>query len=927
MNADPIELHLHTVDSLLKELISGRPILVNGNEFVITSQESRAILNWYKNNQEKWDKANREEDVNLIVKTLSQTPPSFTTQVPKTQKGALKYHLEKIEINQFGGVNKFSENKNDVLEFDLQKPITLFQGHNGAGKTSLVSAICWCLCGMVYRSQNPPQKPDKAIDLKIRDANGQDIIKQASIITPIPSSNYVQSLTEDRIPLNTWVKLSFINDEGKNVGYIKRSLCWKSNRGAVIIEKIEGIDALELDPIALEIGTKIPDLIPYLQLGSASDLGSAIAKLTGLHSIIDLVKHASKSKEKLIKALPGKANDEISKINLAYNQKRDELIKHFNTYTNIKPVEDIPLASENELLKKLDIHIKTFDTLLSESLVKTKEILGESFNPDNQDDRDDLTKYVGVAIDALEIHSIRELNSAKKLAALKDLISDIEKIENRIQQILNEAAEIDELANEPDLEKRQQLYARVSGWIIQNKHDHNICPVCLESLSGKTDPVTKKHIVEHIQEHLDNPKEFLRHTINEWGTKHINEIKSKFQGISIIDVLPSSPQDLIKQLFAEELFAKPCFKLTMAPLKESTRLLADKAIQILPVYDKPKSYELPNSIKQNCSLLLPFLNKMQQILAFVKWRSGVDEECKKVFEIIRGKKDKLPVQVADYTLRECLETLQNIINNASPVKTALEKLKELRDKIKINRKEQEDLLTQYEKTSNAIEDIIKLGDLVDNQIRSLMQKLSGRAKEWKTKLYHPAYTGHPEFVESEISANGALQIQAEIQGTRTETQHISNSSDLRSTLLAVYFALWEYLYGNRGGISLIILDDLNELFDQRNFRKYSKSLPEIIEGGAKLIVTTNNRQFSDFVNKAFKGEDIQRHHVHPLSENREHLGLALFVEDIEKKRSEYENNKNDDSAAKDYIEELRNYLEQQLGDILCDPKFNLKRNA
>lgn len=38
----------------------------------------------------------------------------------------------------------------------FSRDATLFRGFNGAGKTSLISAICWCLTGYGHRSQGLP---------------------------------------------------------------------------------------------------------------------------------------------------------------------------------------------------------------------------------------------------------------------------------------------------------------------------------------------------------------------------------------------------------------------------------------------------------------------------------------------------------------------------------------------------------------------------------------------------------------------------------------------------------------------------------------------------------------------------------------------------------------------------------------------------
>lgn len=924
MEHTPKELHLHTVESLLKELISGRPVLIGTDkQFSLTSTESQAILNWYRTNPDKWekDKQNREEDVKQIAKEVSNKPPQFPPlQDQKDGKNIFKYKLKEVQISQFGGCNAFVEGTSEILKFDIEKPVTLFQGHNGAGKTSLASAICWCLCGFVYRSQNPPQKGDNTIELNIYSDKKDTLTSRASIITPIPSAKYITNMAGQRVPLNTWVSLTFVEEQSKRQIAVKRRLQWKSNKGFAVEEILEGFDSLGLDPVALEVGTKIPDLIPYIQLGSASDLGNAIAELTGLRAISYLVKHASTSKQKLSKDLPRKINVEIEKINTRYEQKRSDLNNHFDAFPSIKPSTTIPLPNDAQLLRTLHDQIEAFRRLLNEALEKTKTILGEDFNQDAN--RVDLSTNVGLALDAIENHSLKQFDSVRKLGILKAFHPNCEELQNRIDRFRQEALEIEALSKQPDLESRHHLYARLADWMKNSRHDINICPVCLESLQGRIDPVTQEHIQAHIQDHVDNPKEFLRVTLQNWAHSFIDNVKSEFNSIVELNNLPESPHELIKKVFEDELFEKPCFKLSLSRLRRRAEQLVKNAFAALPAYNQQPLLTIPETVSTECPTLLPFLHSLQKVIAFAEWRNRSTEECKQVFDAVLGKCDQLPMSAEDYNLRACIETLQRIVSDASPLQIAYDKLEEMKTIIEVDRKQFEDSLVLFANASNALDSIIELGGLVDNQIETLMQQLSGRAKEWKERLYQPAYKGHPAFADSGISAQGALQVQAEIQGTRTEAQHISNSSDLRSTLLSVYFAFWEYLFEKRGGLSLIILDDINDLFDQRNFKKYSKALPLIIESGANLLITTNNQQFSNILSRAFDENTIQKRLIHPLSENREHLELGLYVEDIQKKKKYYEDNQNDDAAAVDYIIALRIYIEQQLGDVLCDVKLH-----
>lgn len=62
-------LHLHTLDSLCSDLISGRPIGVGKDDtnFTLKSEAARAVLNWYYGHKAKWAGRVMETDVDAIV--------------------------------------------------------------------------------------------------------------------------------------------------------------------------------------------------------------------------------------------------------------------------------------------------------------------------------------------------------------------------------------------------------------------------------------------------------------------------------------------------------------------------------------------------------------------------------------------------------------------------------------------------------------------------------------------------------------------------------------------------------------------------------------------------------------------------------------------------------------------------------------------
>ena len=139
-------LIIHTLETLCKELVSGRSILLDdqGNEFKLTSKVTRSLFNWYFQNLYKWDKPNKKEDVEALVDQLEEDPPEFSvTKTAGNGQPKRIIHIKKMKAHRFAGIHNYGtvENPPDVFEFDFEKSLILIEGTNGSGKTSFLNAI------------------------------------------------------------------------------------------------------------------------------------------------------------------------------------------------------------------------------------------------------------------------------------------------------------------------------------------------------------------------------------------------------------------------------------------------------------------------------------------------------------------------------------------------------------------------------------------------------------------------------------------------------------------------------------------------------------------------------------------------------------------------------------------------------------------
>ena len=147
--AEARPLHLHTVESLCTDLIAGRAIAVgaDGETHSLDKEAAWAILAWYFKNRAKW--TGNVTDAEAIVDAASVKPPAMVETKTPTEQKKRSLTLVKVQAHRFGGLHAFSDcgGPPEDFVFEPVKPITLLEGWNGSGKTSVLNAIIWCLTG------------------------------------------------------------------------------------------------------------------------------------------------------------------------------------------------------------------------------------------------------------------------------------------------------------------------------------------------------------------------------------------------------------------------------------------------------------------------------------------------------------------------------------------------------------------------------------------------------------------------------------------------------------------------------------------------------------------------------------------------------------------------------------------------------------
>ena len=929
----PTPLSAHTLDTLCRELVSGRGVISeDGSVFALESLQARAIFKYYLDNQTKWPSNATRQEAEAVTDQLAEEPPVLApATLADTDADRRIIHLKEMRVHRFAGIHSYGM-PNDPPEdfvFTFDRRLTTIEGKNGSGKTSLLNAIVWCLTGAVFRSQRAPDPVDGTIP--VRSEGAQDDEHDMAAITPKPSSAALAALgADERVPLDTWVELSFVDGDENPVGAIRRGLS-RTPRGRMVPDPPD-LSVLGLDPMSIEIGTRMPGLIPYVQLEEKSELGDAVASLTGLRPLQDLAKHAQKTQRRLRTEMCTAREQEIAYADQDYAKAQAELEATFREHKEIAldgPVPSVGPAPETEealtqLVDHLTVHQET-------GLADCANVLGGSFDPKDPDDRRSLLDDIGPALSALDPGSLRRLDSAHRAHALAGLAGpQIAAASQLVGRVVSQARELADLAREPRVAPRVRLYDRIAAWIADHPElpvDLAKCPVCQTPLEGKLDPITRRPVPDHIKECCEAEAHFLSQTIAEWEEQAVKTLRHELPAALQAEMdrtLPNHPDQLMADALAVELFESKCFKGALASLKGKVQTLCDRARADLPPFEEPALPDLAEEVGRGPDGLAAVLGRVARAIAFAQWRRANDTAWAAALAAVLGTRTPARPEEADAGehgrgLAELLQALNEAVQTVEPVTRALSRTQDMLQAL-AKRRKLEARIERHRQAADAMEPIVGLERLVMTQVGPLVTRLAEATVKWRDALYQPACVNGPRVESPDVRADGAVIMDAESDGTAASARELSNTSDLRATLLAFLLAFRQHLLERRGGLSLLLLDDPQALFDPQNCARLAQAIPSIIDSGARAVVTTSDRGFGrrleHCARRKLGAEACERRTIRTLNGNRECIELAEYREEIDRRRRQFEANEDDHDKAREYIAHLRVYLEGQLVDVL-----------
>jgi hypothetical protein len=795
-------LHLHTLDSLIADLVSGRPIQTGaGGRFVLPDKRTRSALEWYRKKGSAGWTANvsvaHGED---LVDTILQNPPELPALPARpANANSRRLRLKKLEAHRFAGLHKFgtpgAAPENYAHEFTT--PLTLFEGRNGSGKTSLLNAIIWALTGEMLR---PQREPEVAEDFEcwVAAADGGDeyTTHKLSPVTPMPN---VEQYRPDQawVPADQWVELTFIDETGAELPVIRRSKS-RSPQGK-LRETPPDLSVLGVDPIAVRIGTIMPGLLPLIKVGSESELGRAVSQLTGLSALVDLTEHLRRAKDKIDREFVKAKTGERDRADHDYGIAKNDLERILLAHRTLKPAQAIPQSSDDKGIEQsLDDITKHLEGAKAAAFESARDILGEQFDPANPAFLSDLEKNTGRALEP--VSRPQDLAPAARLGALGQLKPEqLDTSEAKIRGVLAEAKALDVLAQNPSTAARTRLYARVATWIADHpdpQRKDDTCVVCGGNLEHAVDPVTGQLVKKHLHDAASDAA-LLSQTLGRWAENAQGDlIRSVPEALraEIAADLPAHPCDLLRTAIVDQLFGFEPLRGVLGDLKAQTASAFDEVVKDRAVLADPAEITLPNG----CGTLGETLKRLDCAIRFARWRGGNDTLAREIVMRVLGRAPKEGEPSERVTLTGKLLDLEGTVKAAKPVSDALLQCGRLKQHLKA-RRAAERRLGEYATASAALANLAGLGQLADEQVDQLRKSLRKDAAAWRSRIYLGAFpdTAH-ELIDTGTGRKGELDLVVQAGGVSAPAQHVTNASALRASLVAFFLAFWEHVLKERG---------------------------------------------------------------------------------------------------------------------------------
>jgi hypothetical protein len=935
-----------TLDEVVLHLIAGDELQVSGGEeFALSQPDSRAILAFYNRERRTYwnpdkDPTIQEGEINRVLDALDK-PLSTAATTARPPAIVQKWHLVKIAAHRFRGLHRHcaEAGRNPPLfELELSADVSLFRGFNGAGKTSLISAICWCLTGFGHRSQGLPAALHDPIQVQVSGDAGDatDDGFALPVIVPIPTDEELVAV--DGTPqIDTWVRLTFRSlIDGREVEVERRIEREGKHRFKATPA---GLDQLGLSELALQVGTLMPGIAAATRFDDKTTLSQAVSSLTGLRPLAHFGTRSERLYDRLTNRYPKLAKEEkegCEKTATQQQQTLRDLLRQGQDLPNLDCVV-VPTDPQPDAWKKgLEEAERRLKDVEEKAAANALLILGTLPQFKSESDVTRFAAALKTADNCFSAAALKGLPSmliAAKLGAVTD--DQIATAEDVLQDIEAEANALVERLSDARRADRLRLYGVVAKW-HESTHagePFTDCPVCARDLREPgdipQDVVLDQSVAEALERARNSDSSVLK-TAAEWERDTMRALRGRLPATLQPFIEQSVPNDLpllYESALSKEVFELAEFPATLNAMARGIAELCRAAWKEAPQREPLPGVTMPLQIPDNEGLRTA-IKSVRRAIQLARYRAAhADFARSAITTVLRAETTETDLPANRRSIagqlavlnayREAATVFAGIRRQLAQFNTTCESWVKAGDRLK-----------KLDRAAKAVEPFTRFPDLVHDQVAGLIADLESQANSWVQRMYKAQFLQAPTYAGLDPAATEGLGVLARQGKHLVAAHHVMNASALRAYLSAFVLSLWQQIWSRTGGLSIILMDDPQDLFDPGNVANLAQTVPHMLAADMRPLIVSNDFGFipaiEAFVTANKIGGNSYRFETwefSAISTSKCTASLAPVADEV-RARCEYwqKTDVNDVALARAFVHPVRVRIESKIWDLLAsDP--------
>ncbi|WP_413207346.1 ATP-binding protein [Rhodospirillum sp. A1_3_36] len=932
-----------SLDEVVAVLIGGEAVtLSEGGQFVLDNPDSRSLLAFYNRNRMSYWNPDKvasisEGEVDQLINALGQpyTPPAMPLMAAQ---GRQQWRLTKIEAHRFRGLHRHcgSEGKDpDPFSHVIAGDVTLFRGFNGAGKTSLLNAVCWCLTGIVHHSQALPSPPYNQINVQVQPDNGlsgaiPSTFKMPPLV-PVPTDEEL-ALVGGTPKIDTWVRLTLqsIIDPTRVVEVERRLI--PLPRGKLDVQ-ISGLGDLGLGDLALQAGTIMPAIAAAMRFDDKTSLSQAVATLTGLRPLAAFGARCEIVHDRLTKKFTRAATTERDDAATDIQNQIVTLKNLLEAHTSVPALDMVvgPNINSPDIWKQgIAEAKKVLGTAEEAARVDAKALLGTVPQHRAEADLQRFNNDINKASELIGGQAIKALPTWSKAIRLKELTeADLATAEEQITAVIIEAGQIDKGLGDTRRADRIRLYGLVAKWHDEHHPDQPIlaCPVCGTELNKEphipADALLDMSVLDALEKCRSADAAALK-TAKEWERDKAREFVTQLpEGLRefATSPLPDSTLGLYGNALTNELFGTDMPQ-SMQPLGKHVANIWSSAIANAVPMPRARDTGLPDIIPDKEGLR-KILGNIERAIRMARYRAAnadfIEQAIKRTLIEAQGPEEHEAIRKP---LKEQISVLLRFAQSSTSFRAVRGQVEQIEVKCKFWEGRQV-RINELARAARAIHPFIALPNLVHQQVSGLIERLNVRAAYWAALIYRAQFNGAPSYAGLDPDRVEAFTLLAANGKHRVAAHHIMNASALRAFLWSFVLALWEQIWASSGGISCLLMDDAQDLLDPANVANMASAVPKMLEAGINPLIASNDFGFLASVEKRVKAMGAGAPRVDAvefsaISRSKPTADIRRLTDGVREIFRRWQANQNDPDLSRQFVTPVRVRIETRLWDLLGD---------